>query len=150
MQLQSRKSRRCHPRKTRRKEGSRRQVLRVRQQGTFSPTQRYKFPHLLVAGIARNLIAPKRSFNKKKFIKKTGVKSFVKYVNQNHVMPTRFIVGDFDLKDISDDNLKTSDARKELRKKVRDRFTEVYRKMPNPKENEKAGHTKFFYTRLRF
>ena len=65
-------------------------------------------------------------------------------------MPTRFVVGDFDLKDVGDDNLKTSDARKELRKRVRDRFTEVYRKLPNPKENEKAGHTKFFYTRLRF
>ena len=96
------------------------------------------------------MVAAKRSDNKKKFIKKTGVKSFVKYVNQNHVMPTRFLVGEFDLKDVNDDNLKTSDARKELRKRVRDRFTEVYRKMPNPKENEKAGHTKFFYNRLRF
>ena len=104
----------------------------------------------MVAGIARNLIAPKRSLNKKKFIKKTGVKPFVKFVNQSHVMPTRFVVNDFDLKDVGDDNLKTSEARKALRKRVRDRFTETYRKLPNPKENEKAGHTKFFYTRLRF
>ena len=103
-----------------------------------------------MAGIARNLIAAKRAFNKKKFIKKTGVKSFVKYVNQNHVMPTRFVVGDFELKDVSDDHLKTSEARKELRKRVRDRFTDVYRKLPSPKENDKAGHTKFFFTRLRF
>ena len=113
--------------------------------------QRHKFPHLLIAGIARNLINPKRAFNKKKFIKKTGVKSFVKYVNQNHVMPTRFVVNDFsDIKDVGEDHLKTSEARKELRKRVRDRFTEVYRKLPDPRENEKAGHTKFFFTRLRF
>lgn len=74
----------------------------------------------------------------------------MRYINQNHVMPTRFIVGDFDLKDVNDDNLKTPEAKKQLRKRVRDRFTEVYRNMPNPKSNEKAGHTKFFYTRLRF
>lgn len=74
----------------------------------------------------------------------------MKYVNQNHVMPTRFVTNDFDLKDIGEDNLKTGEARKELRKRVRDRFTEAYRNMPNPKENEKAGHIKFFFTRLRF
>ena len=150
MQFQERKSRRSHPGSPRRQEGSRHQGLRVGQQGTSPLTQRYKFPHLLVAGIARNLIAAKRSFNKKKFIKKTGVKSFVKFVNQNHVMPTRFVVNEFDLKDVDGEGLKTSESRSELRKKVRDRFTEKYRNLPNPKENEKAGHVKFFFTRLRF
>ena len=96
------------------------------------------------------MVQVKRGDNKKKFIKKTGVKSFVKYVNQNHVMPTRFIVNDFDLKDTTDDNLKTKEAREALRKKVRDMFSNSYRNLPNPKENEKAGHTKFFFTRLRF
>lgn len=65
----------------------------------------------MVAGIGRNLTQAKRSFNKKKFIKRTSVKPFVKYVNQNHVMPTRFLVNDFDLKDVKDDNLKTKEAR---------------------------------------
>ena len=110
-----------------------------------------RFPHLLVAGIARNLLAPKRAFNKKKLIKKTSVKPFVKYINQTHVMPTRFVVNDFaDLKDTTEENLKTKDAREALRKKVRESFSNVYRNMPNPKENEKAGHTKFLFTRLRF
>jgi hypothetical protein len=74
----------------------------------------------------------------------------VRFVNQNHVMPTRFLVNDFDLKDVSDEGLKTAEARSELRKRVRDRFTEVYRKLPDPRENDKANHTKFFFTRLRF
>lgn len=66
-------------------------------------------------------------------------------------MPTRFVVNDFaDLKDTTEENLKTREARDALRKKVRDSFTNVYRNMPNPKENEKAGHTKFLFTRLRF
>ena len=37
--------------------------------------------------------------------------------------------------DVNDDNLKTPEAKKQLRKRVRDRFTEVYRNMPNPKSN---------------
>lgn len=65
-------------------------------------------------------------------------------------MPTRFIVNDFDLKDVNEENLKTKDARETLRKRVREMFSKTYRNLPNPKENEKAGHTKFFFTRLRF
>jgi large subunit ribosomal protein L27e len=104
----------------------------------------------LVAGIARNPRQVKRSLSKKKFIKRTSVKPFVKYVNQNHVMPTRFVVNDFDLKEVKDDNLKNKEARDALRKNIRTAFNATYRNLPNPKENEKAGHTKFFFSRLRF
>ena len=104
----------------------------------------------MVAGIARNLSQVKRSYNKKKFIKRTSVKPFVKYVNQNHVLPTRFIVNDFDLKDVKDDNLKTKEARESLRKNLRATFSNSLRNLPNPKDNERAGHTKFFFSRLRF
>jgi len=102
---------------------------------------------LLVAGIARNLIQAKRSFGKKKFIKKTGVKTFVKYVNQSHVLPTRFVVSEFDFTEVKDESFKTQETREALRKSIRDKFTEAYR---NPKQGEKSGHTKFFFTRLRF
>ena len=112
--------------------------------------QKHRFPHLLVAGIARHLPQVKRTDSKKKFIRKTSVKPFVKYVNQNHVLPTRFQVNDFDLKDIKDDNLKTKENRLALKKTLHDAFTNTLRNLPNPKENEKAGHTKFFFSRLRF
>jgi large subunit ribosomal protein L27e len=105
---------------------------------------------LLVAGIANNLRQVKRSFNKKKFIKKTGVKPFVKYVNQNHVIPTRFLVNDFDLKEVKDDNLKTAESRVQLKKAIKKSFSESYRNLPNPKDNEKAFHIRFFFSRLRF
>lgn len=103
-----------------------------------------------MAGIARNLGKIKRSLSKKKFIKRTSVKPFVKYVNQNHVMPTRFITNEFDLKQVKDDNLKTKEARKTLRKELRASFSHSLRNLPHPKENEKAAHTKFFFSRLRF
>lgn len=78
--------------------------------------QKYRFPHLLVAGIARNPRNIKRRINKKKFIKKTGVKTFLKHVNQNHVMPTRFVVNDFEFKDLKDETLKTVETRSAARK----------------------------------
>lgn len=65
-------------------------------------------------------------------------------------MPTRFLVNDFDLKEVKDDNLKTKEARENLRKSIRLAFNNTYRNLPNPKENDKAGHTKFFFSRLRF
>ena len=102
---------------------------------------------MLIAGIGRNLLQAKRSYNKKKFIKRTGVKPFVRYVNQNHVMPTRFIVNEFDFAEVKDESLKTKESREALRKTIRERFTEAYR---NPKQGEKSSHTKFFFTRLRF
>lgn len=62
-------------------------------------------------------------------------------------MPTRFVVNDLDLPEFKEEALK---SKKELRKKVRATFTKSYTNLPNPKENDKAGHTKFFFTRLRF
>lgn len=105
---------------------------------------------MLVAGLARNLGKIKRSLSKKKFIKRTSVQPFVKYVNQNHVMPTRFVVNDFDLKNVKEDNIKTAEARDKLKGELKESFSQSLRNLPNPKENEKAGHTKFFFTRLRF
>lgn len=112
--------------------------------------QKLKFPHLLVVGIARNPQRVKRRINKKKFIKKTGVKPFVKSVNQNHVMPTRFIVNDYDFKDLKEETAKNAEAKAPVIKEVRKRFSETYRNLPNQKTNDKAYHTRFFFSRLRF
>lgn len=112
--------------------------------------QRYRFPHLLLVGIARNPKKVQRRINKKKFIKRTGVKPFVKFVNQNHVIPTRYVSNDFDFKDVTDTNLKTAEAKKTLRKNLRKTLTEAYRNQPDPKKNEKAGNIRFFFQRLRF
>ena len=121
-------------------------VTKVHDEGN----KKYRFPHLLVAGIARNPRDIKRRINKKKFIKKTGVKAFLKHVNQNHVMPTRFVVNDFDFKDLKEDNIKTAEARAAARKEIRKRFTETYRNLPSTKTNEKAHNVRYFFNRLRF
>jgi large subunit ribosomal protein L27e len=116
----------------------------------FVNVKKHRFPHLLIVGIARNPRAVKRSINKKKFIKRTGVKSFIKVVNQNHVIPTRFLVNDFDLKDVKEENIKTVEARTALKKQWRTTLSNTYRNLPDPKTNEKAPHVRFFYSKLRF
>lgn len=65
-------------------------------------------------------------------------------------MPTRFIVNDFDFKDLKEDNLKSADSRKTARKELRKKLTETYRNLPNPKTNDKAHNVRFFFSRLRF
>jgi large subunit ribosomal protein L27e len=61
-----------------------------------------KFANALVVGVARQPRNVHRRTSKKQFLKRTTVKPFVKYVNFNHLMPTRYVVGDFDLKDLKD------------------------------------------------
>merc|ERR1711981_1036737 len=68
-----------------------------------------KFGHALVAGIERH---------PKKVTKRNNIKPFVKYVNLNHIMPTRFaIAGELELKEmVKDDKLQGGDKRAEVRK----------------------------------
>lgn len=113
-------------------------------------TKKHRFPHLLLVGIARNPRTVKRSISKKKFIKRTGVKSFIKVVNQNHVIPTRFVVNDFDLKEVKEENVKTVEQRATLRKQWKTQFSTSYRALPDLKTNEKAPHVRFFFSKLRF
>ena len=49
-----------------------------------------KFPHALVAGIERYPRLVNKKMSKKKIEKRTNIKPFIKYVNLNHVMPTRY------------------------------------------------------------
>lgn len=65
-------------------------------------------------------------------------------------MPTRFMVNDFELKDIKEDALKSKETRVALKKQVKKTLTEAYRNLPDPKTNEKAGHIRFFFSKLRF
>merc|ERR1712172_397771 len=50
------------------------------------------FGHALVAGVDRAPLKVTKKMSKKKITKRTKVKPFVKYVNYNHLMPTRYSV----------------------------------------------------------
>jgi large subunit ribosomal protein L27e len=56
------------------------------------------FAAALVACVDRVPRDVTRRMLKKKLIKRTQVKTFVKFVNHNHLMPTRYTTGDLYLK----------------------------------------------------
>ena len=77
-----------------------------------------KFPHALVAGVERAPRKITRSMGKKKQERKSTIKPFVKNVNYNHMLATRFIVkDDFDFKSIvTDEAMEDPEQRKEAKK----------------------------------
>merc|ERR1719473_2061169 len=49
-----------------------------------------KFPHALIAGIDRHPRKVHKKMSKKRMDRKLKIKPFIKYVNLNHLMPTRY------------------------------------------------------------
>jgi len=99
------------------------------------------YGHALVAGIDRAPLKVTTSMSKKKLAKRSKIKPFVKIVNYNHIMPTRYGL-DIDLK-----NAVTAEAvygeaqnRKPVKRAVKKLFEDRY----------KAGKNKWFFSKLRF
>lgn len=64
--------------------------------------------------------------SQKKIERRSKVKPFVKTVNYNHLMPTRYMVAtDFDLKTvITEEKLSTKETRKQMKREIRKLFNE--------------------------
>ncbi|KAI3507038.1 hypothetical protein L1887_21763 [Cichorium endivia] len=98
------------------------------------------YGHCLVAGIAKYPKKVIRKDSAKKTAKKSRVKAFIKLVNYNHIMPTRYTL-DVDLKDVvTVDALQSHDKKvtacKETKARLEDRF--------------KTGKNRWFFSKLRF
>jgi len=116
-------------------------------------TQTRKFGHCLVAGINKYPRKVAKSMSSKKIEKRLSIKPFVKYVNLNHLMPTRYVVqGEIDLKSmVTEEKLGNTDKRKEMKKELAKYLKDKYKTMPIPKSsNDKATHLRFFMKKLRF
>jgi len=76
-----------------------------------------KFPHALVAGIERYPLKVTKRMSSKKIERRSKVKAFVKSVNYNHVLPTRYMVsGDIDLKNVvTDEKMGNKETRKQMK-----------------------------------
>ena len=90
-----------------------------------------QFSHALVAGVERAPLKVSKSMSKKKLARRSKVKPFVKVVNYNHILPTRFqVTGEFssekgDLKSVvSEDKLGNQESRKALKNDVKKIFTD--------------------------
>ncbi|KAF7140609.1 hypothetical protein RHSIM_Rhsim06G0151500 [Rhododendron simsii] len=98
------------------------------------------YGHCLVAGVAKYPKKVIRKDSAKKTAKKSRVKAFVKLVNYNHIMPTRYTL-DVDLKDVvSEDSLQSRDKKVTAAKEIKARFQERF----------KTGKNRWFFSKLRF
>ncbi|KAH9414763.1 ribosomal protein L27 [Dermatophagoides pteronyssinus] len=111
-------------------------ILKNQDEGTNAKS----YGHALVAGIDRYPRPVTRRMGKKKRAKRSRIKPFLKVVNYNHMMPTRYIVEmaleKVDAKEIVKDQAARRKARQEVRSKMEERY--------------KSGKNKWFFTKLRF
>lgn len=100
-----------------------------------------QFGHALVAGIDRYPRRVTRRMNKARLHKRSKIKPFVKMLNYNHLMPTRYSVPDVSLDNkYSVKDLKDPVKRKKARFQIRVKF----------EDRHKSGKNKWFFQKLRF
>ncbi|CAG9864858.1 unnamed protein product [Phyllotreta striolata] len=99
-----------------------------------------QYGHALVAGIDRYPRKIHKRMGKGKMHKRSKIKPFIKILNYNHLMPTRYSVDlASDLK-VTAKDLKDPMKRKKARFQTRVKFEERY----------KQGKNKWFFQKLRF
>ena len=108
-----------------------------------------KFAHALVVGIERSPRRVTRSMNAKKQERKSRMKPFVKYVNYNHLLPTRFMVkDDFEFRStVTEDIMANRETRKTVLTQLKTDFQNRY--MQN-EGAEKQANANFLFSKLRF
>uniref|UniRef100_A0A7S1BKL8 KOW domain-containing protein n=1 Tax=Corethron hystrix TaxID=216773 RepID=A0A7S1BKL8_9STRA len=122
---------------------------------TEGPRKKGQCTRVLIAGIARNPRKVTRAMSKKKVEKRSAMKPFVKFINVNHVFPTRYQV-DMDLKKVvgeqalaSTDGLR-GDARVDAKKALKRVFEERYLNQKDVTSEKKAIGSNYFFKKLRF
>ncbi|KAK3272502.1 60S ribosomal protein L27 [Cymbomonas tetramitiformis] len=99
-----------------------------------------QYGHALVCGMNNYPRKVIKKHSEKKQAKKSKIKAFIKVVNYNHLMPTRYSL-DVDLKtivtsDVLDNAEKKKKALLDAKKQLEDRFA--------------SGKNRWFFTKLRF
>ena len=104
------------------------------------------FGHALIAGIERAPLRVLKSHSKKEILKRSRVKPFIKYVNYNHIMPTRYTVNDIELKGaVTQQALKKQDTKVQAKGHVKRLFQSRY-----INRGKNTSGIQYFYSKLRF
>jgi len=98
-----------------------------------------KYGHAILAGVERPPLRITKSMSRRKVAKRIRIKPFLKTVNYNHFMPTRYLF-DVDLSVVNQQSLRDPAKRKKTRKVVKKLFEERHR----------TGKSKWFFSKLRF
>jgi large subunit ribosomal protein L27e len=105
-----------------------------------SDTQR-PYGHALVAGVERTPLKVTKGMSKKVVAKRSQIKTFVKVVNYNHLMPTRYSVDiPIDKAIVVKSCIKDATTKKEARSEIKKKFEERY----------STGQNAWFFSKLRF
>merc|ERR1712137_484422 len=110
------------------------------------------FGHCLVAGVDRPPLKVTKRMSKKRIQKRTRVKPFVKYVNYNHMMPTRYqLPAEIDSKTlVSDQQMDTADGRVEAKKAIKKLLQEKFVQPPSDKSGRPSKDVLYLRKKLRF
>merc|ERR1719263_1512016 len=110
-----------------------------------------KFSHVLVAGIKRNPRKVTKSMSKKKVNKRSKIIPFVKHINYQHVMPTRYSVDLSDgLKKVLDGSVMADPSqRANARKAIATQFKARYLNQQEGKSDKARTGVDYFFTKLR-
>ncbi|TVY38242.1 60S ribosomal protein L27-A [Lachnellula subtilissima] len=115
------------------------QVVIIQPQDTGNKSHPY--PHALVAGIERYPSQITRRMSKTRQAKRSKVKPFIKVINYNHLMPTRYTLELEGLKGVvTADTFKEVSQREDAKKTVKKALEERYT----------SGKNRWFFTPLRF
>jgi large subunit ribosomal protein L27e len=114
-----------------------------------------KFGHALIAGVDRYPRKTTKAMGNKKVAKRQRVKPFVKYVNFNHIMPTRY---NLDLTDklkaaVTDEALVHSEdrsAKAGVLKTVKEAFEGRYKSLGDGKADKLTTGALYFFRKLHF
>eukprot|EP00397_Hematodinium_sp_SG-2012_P070045 GEMP01125273.1.p1 GENE.GEMP01125273.1~~GEMP01125273.1.p1 ORF type:complete len:171 (+),score=36.00 GEMP01125273.1:70-513(+) len=115
-------------------------------------TRKRPFAHALVAGLERAPQKVTKSMSKKKISKRMRVKPFVRYVNYNHIMPTRYQVpSELDVKNfVTDSQMDNDDGRIEAKKALSSMLKEKFQTPVLDKNGKPSKDMLFLRRRLRF
>lgn len=115
---------------------------------THEKNAKRPFSHVLVAGLERGPRQVTKAMGKHIILRRSRVKSFVKYVNVAHIMPTRYQVSDIEVKSVATpERVDKISLRKQVRGSLKSLFTKAYLAKKNDKNV--AGQT-YFFSKLRF
>nr|ABI52762.1 60S ribosomal protein L27 [Argas monolakensis] len=116
-----------------------RKAVIIKNNDDGTPDKQYG--HALVAGIERYPRKVTRRMSKKRVVKYSKIKPFLKVYNYNHLMPTRYTVDIvIDKQVVNKEAWKDPAKRRKSRREVKAKFEERY----------KSGKNKWFFTKLRF
>merc|ERR1712230_98170 len=116
-----------------------RKVVVIRQ--SDEGTKERPYPHAIVAGVERYPRKVTRRMGKKKLEKRSKVKPFIKSVNYNHLLPTRYALELESLKGVvAPETFKEPSQRSDSKKAIKKAFEERYL----------SGKNKYFFTPLKF